>query len=310
MAENILITANQVVILFVLVAIGYMCGRLGLIKKEAVGSIIDVVLYVVSPCVIIVSFMREFETELLVGLLQTFAAAAAAHIIGILAARLLIHDKEKERECVMRFAAVFSNCGYMSLPLQNALLGTEGMFYGAAFIAVFNVFVWTYGVLLMSGDRKSVSIKKLAATPALIAVAVGAVIFVCSITLPNVIFEPMNYLAALNTPLPMMIIGYNLANAPKGSISKIASRGAVMCIIARLLVIPAVFAVLMYACGLRGAVLTSCAIAASAPSAANTNMFAVKYGKSSSVSAQLVSVTTMLSVLTMPVIVGIVRTFA
>lgn len=310
MLENILLTAQQVFILFVLVAVGYFCGKKRIIKKDAVGTIIDLILYIVAPCVIIVSFQREFNRELMEGLIKTFIAAFASHLINIIAAHTLIHDKEKAREYVMRFAAVFSNCGYMSLPLQNAVLGGEGTFYGAAYIAVFNIFVWTYGVYLMSGDKNSVSIKTLLKTPAIIGVAVGAVMFVCSIKLPTVILEPMRHLANLNTPLPMMIIGYNLAGASFSKNRLFRSGGAVMCILCRLVITPIVFSAVMYLCGIRGAVLVACSIAAAAPAAANTNMFAVKFGRDAAVSAQLVSVTTLLSAITMPLIVGAVRALA
>ena len=263
-----------------------------------------------TPCVIVTSFQREFNQELLEGLITTFIAAFGSHLLCIIAAKLLIHDKQKEREYVMRFAVVFSNCGYMSLPLQNAILGGEGTFYGAAYIAVFNIFVWTYGVYLMSGDKNSVKLTTLLKTPAIIGIVVGAVMFVCSVSLPEVIIEPMRHLANLNTPIPMMIIGYNLAFASFKESGLFRSVGAVMCMLCRLIITPAVCAALMYLCGVRGAVLIACSIAAAAPSAANTNMFAVKFERDAALSAQLVSVTTLLSAITMPVIVGIVRAVA
>jgi predicted permease len=310
MIENVLLTAKQVAILFILIAVGWLCGKRRIIKREAVNSLIDLILYIVAPCVIITSFQREFNRELLDGLIKTFVAALVSHLINIALARLLIHDKRREREYVMRFAAVFSNCGYMSLPLQNAVLGSEGTFYGAAYIAVFNIFVWTYGVYLMSGDKNSVRVTTLLKTPAIIGVVIGGILFVCSVTLPDIITEPMRHLANLNTPLPMMIIGYNLSNASFKESGLLRSTGAVMCILCRLVIAPVIFAAVMYICGIRGAVLTACAIAAAAPSAANTNMFAVKFSRDASVSAQIVSVTTLLSALTMPLIVGAVRAFA
>ena len=96
---------------------------------------------------------------MLKGLGITFAASLLSHAATIVIAHLFIHDKDKRRENVLRFGAVFSNCGYMSLPLQNALLGADGVFYGATYIAVFNIVMWTYGVFLMDGGVKSISLK-------------------------------------------------------------------------------------------------------------------------------------------------------
>lgn len=134
--------------------------------------------------------------------------------------------------------------------------------------------------------------------------------FLLSVRLPEVISEPMSHLANLNTPLPMMIIGYNLSRASFKENRLFSSFGAVMCLLCRLVITPVIFAAVMYICGIRGAVLIACTIAASAPAAANTNMFAVKFSQDASLSAQLVSVTTLLSALTMPLIVGIVRAIA
>lgn len=151
---------------------------------------------------------------------------------------------------VLRFGTVFSNAGYMSLPLQQALLGEEGVFYGAAYVAVFNLIVWSCGVLEMSGDRKNLSVKKLVLNPGMIGLAFGLPIFLFSIPLPEVIAAPVSHLAALNTPLPMIIVGVYLADTKLMSIWKDAR-----CYLAaglRLLVIPLATLVVLLLCGVRG----------------------------------------------------------
>ena len=80
-----------------------------------------------------------------------------------------VKDKEEARRRVLQFATVFSNCGYMALPLQSAILGQTGVFYGAAYIAVFNLVNWTYGLFLMGGSEVKFSIKKILINPGVIA---------------------------------------------------------------------------------------------------------------------------------------------
>ena len=301
MIDNILTVGTQVMILLVLIAIGYILGIKKVLNENAVRCMTNLVLYTVTPCVIIKSFMREFDMAMLKNLIITFIAASVWFIVDIVLANLIIHDKDKKRENVLRFGLIFSNCGYMSIPLQQALLGDDGVFYGAVFIAVFNIIVWTYGVCLMEGSTKHISLKKIFINPGIIGTTIGLILFLSSVQLPSVVTEPIGYLAAINTPIPMIIIGYHLV----GASFKITGKNTWISIVFRLIVSPLIFLAGMYVCGIRGTVLITGVIATSAPWAANTTMFAQKYDADVPLSAACVSVTTLLSILTMPIIVGI-----
>lgn len=299
--DNILMVGNQVIILFVLIAIGFICSKTKILKDNMVKGLTDIILYIVSPCVIINSYQREFEPEMLNGLLIALAASAASFAVDILLVHILVHDKDKKREGVLRFGAVFSNCGFMSLPLQNALLGADGVFYGTTYIAVVNILLWTYGVCVMSGDTKNISVKNIITNPGIIGTILGVVIFVFSVKLPSVISEPLRYLAALNTPIPMLIIGYHLAHTR----IKISGAPTIISIIFRLIISPAIMLTGLYLFGIRGPIMVACVVAAAAPYAATTTMFSEKFGGDTALSAACVSVTTLISVLTMPLIIGI-----
>ncbi len=301
MLENFFMIGNQVLILFVLIGVGFLCSHVKILNDNAVKGITDFILYIVTPCVIVNSYIREFQPEMLKGLLITIAASFASFAINILFSCLLIHDKDKQRETVLRFGAIFSNCGYMSLPLQQAVLGEEGVFYGATYIAIFNVVLWTYGVCLMDGGFKNISVGKIIKNPSIISVFAGIVIFIFSVKLPSVITEPIGYFAAVNTPLPMVVIGYHLANASL----RLTDKASVISIIFRLMISPALMIGCMYLIGMRGTIPTACAIAVASPSAAVTTMFAQKFNKDVPLSAALVSVSTLFSVITMPIMVAI-----
>ncbi len=292
---------TQVVILLILIALGFILTKKSLLTQSGVKDITDLVLYFVTPCVIIKSFIREYDAKMLKGLLLSFLVVAVLHILFIIISRLFVRPKDKGLKRALQFGVIFSNCGYMSLPLQEALLGETGVFYGAAFIAVNTLFVWSYGILLMSGDRKYLSVKKLAINPGIIGLAVGLVIFLFSIPVPKVISEPISYIAALNTPLPMIIIGFHLANS---NIKKaIKNIHCILTVALRLVVAPLVSIALMYIFGIKGTLFSAIAIASSAPCAAISTMFASKFGGDAEISASLVSLSTLLSLVTMPVII-------
>lgn len=293
---------QQVLILFILIGVGFVCAKTKLITAESVPGINNFILYIVTPCVIIESFHREFEQEMFSGLGLAAMAAALSHIVNIAVAHLLIHDENKARETVLRFGTVFSNCGFMALPLQNAILGPTGVFYGATFIAVFNLFNWTYGVFLMGGGEAGFSIKKLIVNPGVIGLCAGLFFFLTPATLPGIILVPVQSLAALNTPLPMVIIGYYLSQLV--SLKVVRDKKLWLAIGLRLVFLPVVEAGLFYLMSFRGALLVSVVISACAPPAANALVFASKFERDTELAVTLVSVATILSIVTMPLIVS------
>ena len=308
MLTNFLTVAEQVVVLFLLIGVGALCAKTGIIKEVAIKSCSDLVLIVVTPCVIIQSFQRPFDAAMLKGLGLACLIALSIHIVTILLAHLLLHDPVAARERVLRVGAVLSNAGFMSLPLQNALLGEDGVFYGAAYVAIFNLILWSYGLVEMSGSRQNLSPRKLILNPGVLSLAIGLMLFLVRITLPTVLASPMGHLAALNTPLPMLIIGFYLADTDlKAALRDWRSYAAIGL---RLLVVPLTALGILYLCGVRGTLLVSMIIAASAPVAASTTMFATKYDSDTGLSVNLVSLSTLLSLITMPLIVALAQVIA
>ena len=299
---------TQVIILLILILVGAVLAKGKILTSDGVKSMTDTVLMIVTPCVIIKSFIREFDPTVLKSLLLSFLIAIVSHIGFILLAHLLVKDKNKAREKVLRFGAVFSNCGYMSIPLQQALLGDEGVFYSSSYIAIFNVFVWSYGILIMSGDKKTLTPKKLILNPGMISIIIGLIIFLFSIPVPKIISEPISYIAALNTPLPMIIIGFHLAGS--NLLSGLKNIKYLLAIGYKLILLPALALVIMYLCEVRGVMLVSSVISCSAPTAAITTMFSSKFGVDTSLSVNMVSLSTVLSLITMPILITIAQYIA
>lgn len=299
---------GQVLILFILIAVGYICGKINFINDNTAKHITDIVLYFVTPCVIINAYQVEFKPDILVNLGITALCAVGVHLISIIIVTLVFRGNNINKRSVLRFGTVFSNCGFMSLPLQQAIIGQEGVLYGAAFLGVFNVFLWSYGVVCMSGSKESFSKRTLLLNPGILGVIVALVLFLFSIKLPIVIAQPIEYLAGLNTPLPMIIIGFYLSNSKISNGLK--DKDAWISTILRLLVIPVVCLAIMYFVGIRGNILITVAIAISAPIAAATTMFATKFDKDTELSVNIVSLSTIFSIITMSCLVAITQMFS
>ena len=304
MLQDFLTVATNVLTLFLLMGVGAVCAKTKLLSDGAVKALADLVLYIATPCVIIKSCIRAFDPAMLWGFLTVAAVAAVTHGALMLLARWVFRDGDEGRRRVLRCATVFSNAGYMAIPLQQAILGDEGVFYCAAYVIVFNVFLWTYGLKEMSGEGR-LSARKILLNPGVIGVAVGLTLFVFSVPVPTLLADGVGHLAALNTPVPMLIVGYYLAQTDLVAALK-DGRGW-LCIALRLLAAPLLALGGLLLCGVRGAVLTSCMICIATPVATSCTMFATRFDRNPRLSVNLVSLSTLLSVITLPLMVALTR---
>ena len=292
---------SQVSVLLILITLGFILAKVKVLNEVGVKCMTDLVLFAVTPSVIAVSFMRPFEKSAAKSLLLSTGVAVMAHIVFILLSTVIVKDKEVSEMRVLRFAAIFGNYGFMALPLQQAILGSEGVFYGSSVVAVFNIFVWSYGILLMSGDKKYVKLKTMILNPNIIAIIMGIVIFVFSVRVPEIIKSPLNFLAGLNTPLPMIIIGYHLSKSD--ILGVLRKKKALLVCGLKLILFPLISVFVMYGLGVRGIVPVSLTIAFASPVAAMTAMFSQKFSNDTPLAAEIVSISHILAIITMPVII-------
>ena len=302
MLNDFLTVGGQVITLFLLIGVGVLCARTHLLDDKAAKALANLVLYIATPAVIIKSCIRAFDATLLWGFLTVMAVAAANHLVLMLVARLCFRTPQEGRRQVLRCATVFSNAGYMAIPLQQAILGDEGVFYCAAYIIVFNVFLWTYGLMEMSGQRR-LSPKQILLNPGIIGVAVGLLLFLFSVPVPAILQDGIGHLAALNTPIPMIIIGFYLAKSDLWAALK--DKGGWLCIALRLVGMPLLALGGLLLCGVRGNVLTACMICIATPVATACTMFASRFERDPVLSVNLVSLSTLLSVATIPTMVAL-----
>ncbi len=300
---DFLIVAKQVSILFVLIGAGALCRRVSLIDSASVRGMVNLLIYVVTPALIVDVFQRPFDAALLGQFGLAFVIAVACHLLLIGVSRLTAHGDERTLP-VLRLATVFSNAGFMGLPLEQAVLGEDGVFFGIVYVATFNLFIWSWGLRTMRGTEGGFSRTSLV-NPGTVGLAVGLVLFLTSFRLPAALHEPVHLMAGLNTPLAMVVIGYYLAGADLRGV--LHSAEAYTAAFVRLVAFPLALVAALWA--LRGwldrTMSLAMVTAAAAPVAAMVSMFAAKYGRDVDASVGLVSGTTLLSVVTMPSVIAV-----
>ncbi len=315
MLENIILVSKQVGVLFALMSVGFFCNRHRLLNDVAIKGVTELLVLIVTPCVIIHSFIQQtFSPSLLGDLGWALAAAIFSHVVGSMIALFCLHDRDARREGVLRFAAIFSNAGFMGLPLEYAILGADGVFFGAMYVVVFNIACWTWGVAVMCRGAKATNLRSILVNPGTVGVTLGLPFFLFSMKLPEVVGRPLEMMADLNTPLAMIMVGWYLAESGKCKVEsvKYKMKGAFLIFkvgVLRLVVVP--LAMIGALAGVRACVpslnpvmAVAIVTAASAPVAALTTVIAARYDRDVTTATGLVSGTTLLSILTMPPIIG------
>ena len=301
MFDNAIIIASQVFILFLLIGVGFWARKTRLIDDTGIRQMTQLLLVVVTPFMIIKAFQMPYDPALLRGLLVALVSAILTHILGILAGFLLFRHQEPARRKVLRFGIIFSNSAFMCIPLLQALLGNRGVFYGSVYIALFYLLQWTYGVVLMTGNRSDVNLRQALVNPGTIGIVFGLGLFLVGIQLPSIPAAVIGHIANLNTPIAMLVIGGTLATSDLSGLWR--DRAIFGATAVRLVLIPIVVLVILLPFRLEYELLAACLIPASAPTAAACALFATRYEQDAALASHLVALSTLLSIVTMPAII-------
>ena len=207
--DAMLTVVSKVLVMLIMIAVGYLITKKGLLTERGAAEITSILIRVVTPCLIIDSFLSGGDLEPLELLLATVISALAI-VLSILLSLPAFRKEPPERRKVLRFAIIFSNAGFMGIPLVQGIVGEKGVVYGSFFIAVFNVICWTYGYRMMNSSAK-VSLRTVLFNPGIIGLVIALPLYFLGVELPAVAAEPIGFFSDLNTPLAMLVIGSYIA---------------------------------------------------------------------------------------------------
>lgn len=295
--ENVVL---NVFVMFLLMAIGFMLAKKKILTPDGVKQMTEMLLMTVVPCVIIDAYQRDFDIGMVKNLGLALFFATLMHIICIVIAPLVFRPREDKKDRISIFSVIYSNCGFMALPLIQSLYGSEGVFYAVAYITVFNILYWTHGIYVYTKDIKQLSFKKAFTTPGVLGTLIGLVLFFLRIELPLPVAKTVSFMAALNTPVPMIILGTYLVNL---NLKKTIKDGQLWAVcIFRLLVFPVIGIFVSTLINLPESVSMPLILSCACPAAAVATLFAVRYNLDSEYASETVSVSTLFSILTIPII--------
>ena len=272
-----------------------------MVNEEGKGMLSNLLIYFVVPFMIINSYMSGYNAEILKNMGRMLFYSILTICIGMaLAVTFILSMRIKDDNLpVVRFGCMFSNAAYMGFPLIQAMYGSEGVLYASVYVTVFNILLWTVGIVYVSESMSFKELlKKIVTCPPIISVAVGLVIFLARIPVADVLKDTFNVVGGMNTPLSMIITGITISQFPLLSILK--DKRVYFTVILRMFIIPVICTLVMYLIHARGMVAVITIILEACPCAAITTLFAIKFGHDQKLAVGAVTLSTLISIITLP----------
>lgn len=301
-----LLLMEEIIKLFVIMFMGYAVVKAGLMKSSESKSVSVIMVYLVIPCVILNAFQVEYTPDVQKGLFLACAAAVAVHILLLLLTAIL--KKPLHLDVIERATIIYSNAGILVIPLVQELLGQEYVIYSSAYIAVQLILIWTHCKNMLCEEDK-LEWKKVLLNVNIISIIAGVVLFIFRIQLPSGAQDVLNMMNNMIGPLGMLLAGMVIAEVPLKTV--FTRKRSYLSAALRLFIYP------VFVFGLMKVIQTFASIqdskqilltvylASITPACATVTSMAQLYDKDAAYSSSLYVLTTLLSIATMPVMVGL-----
>ncbi len=304
---------NQIVLMFLLMLVGVIINKLGFMRPETSNDLTNILLYIVSPCLIIGAFEQPYSINKLYQLLLVCGGIGLFYLVEIIIARLTfgrISNLNLRR--ITQYGSIYSNAGFMGVPLTSALFGNAGVFFAVASLAGFNIFSWTHGVSLFKTPNKETNrwqnFREIILNPNIVAIALGLIIFLCAFRIPSPINEVVKYVSSINTPLSMIVIGNSLANIHLSR--QLIDKHLWLALGFRNLLFPIIAVIILKLLTVSGVALYTTVLMAACPAAGLVVLFTLQAYGDASPAVALMSLSTILSLVTIPIIFALMMAFS
>lgn len=295
---------QQIVQLFLMIFMGYLIVKTGLVRDDDSKVLSKIILYLIVPCVIINAFQVDYTTDTVKGLLIAFAASVMTQVILLVVISVAgrrLHLNEVEVASVY-----YSNSGNLIVPIVTFILGQEWVLYGCVFMSVQLVFLWTHCKKIISREA-SYDWKKIILNINMISIFIGVVLFFTKIRLPEIIGNTLASVGTMIGPASMIVTGMLFAGMNLKQI--FANKRVYFITFLRLIAVPLIALVLIKLSNLASfsadgnKIMLIVFLAIITPSASTVTQMCQVYGNDSKYASAINVMTTLLSIITIPVMV-------
>ena len=279
--------------IFMLVAVGFLIKRIGIIKQEGQKNLNDLVIYVVLPCNILKAFMVDFKNQMASDLLAMLILSILIQVLFVLYGRIVFRkEPEGHRKC-LQYGTICSNAGFLGNPVAEGVFGSYGLVLASVFLIPMRIMMWTRGLATFSGtsDRKA-TLKKVCTHPCILACILGVILLVTGFRFPEPVTDTITYLGNCNTALSMMVIGMIL-NDMKAS--DFLDLSVMKYTLHRLVILPLIIYIATAFLPISPIVRGVAVLLSAMPAGATTSILASKYDMEPEFATKMVITSTLLS---------------
>ena len=286
-----------------ILALGFLLGKLKLISTETNRELTNLLLTVFMPASLFIAFPSEYDESTL----NLFFAGLVAGIIVMF--MLIILSKITFNKLWFKgglryesqFALIFNNATFLGYPIVVNTFGPSGIIAYCGFIIAFNIALFSYGIWLFERKISVKLLRSIVTNPNIIAVLLGMFLFLAGIQLPSFITDAVGYVGGATTPLSIICIGFMLSRADFKALIK--KWRLIVVALVQLILGPLTTWGLLTALHFPIEVIQVCTLIQALPTATSLGLFATKYGGNNIESSELVTISTLLSVVTMPLMI-------
>ena len=298
-----IVTATAIAQLFLILGAGFLLAKAKIATAHTADALTDILVTLTNPLALMSSFMSQrFDAEHTRGLLVGAGLSAYVLLLMIAITAAFVKRGSPNWE-INRTIPVYTNVGYVGLPLITAVLGREGAFFLSSFIAVNTVLIFTHGQATMTGERGGKRLLRCLISPNIVAICAGLCLYFAQVQVPDILQAPINQLAGCNTSLAMLIAGITIANRKMGAAlkePKLYLVCAVKALLMPLLLMP--FALVF---NIQQEVFLACLVGAACPAAAFIPIFALRGNKDAGYAYGIFTITTLGCIITAPLMVAL-----
>ncbi len=204
-----ILLAEQIAAMFLTMAVGYAIVKIGLFRSEDSKVISNMVVYICSPCIIVDAFQIELTQDKLMGLALSIVMAAVVH--GMMIGGMKLLEKPLHVNSIEKASVIYTNSGYLVVPLVASVLGNEWVFYTTGYTIIQTILLWTHGIGVISRRRER-DYKKIFLNPNIIAIGIGTLLFITELRLPTVIGSCVRGFGDMVASASMLVIGMVIGN--------------------------------------------------------------------------------------------------
>lgn len=297
---------SQMAALFILILVGFAAAKMKMTDGRFSQQLSVFVINISSPCLILSSVMGDISPDKKL-ILPVLGIGVITYILFVAAAMLLSHllSKDKDMQGIYGFMLTFGNVGFIGYPIVASIFGRYAIFYASLLNIPFTLLAFSLGRKMIQGGEGGLNLDwKILVSPAMVACYLSVLIVVLDIKgIPDLIVTPLTLLGNITVPAALLIIGTSMAQM---NLKQIFTGKLVWLVSAlRLLVLPLVIYLITKMIGFSGDILNINTVLAAMPVGTYGAMFCLQYGKDETVMVQGILISTLLSIISIPVIMQI-----